>query len=87
MFNSKIWPNMANLQGISLHNMNNLEFDLSMSFSIKSYDAVGLIIFDFLFVSNHMCISQRLGVIATRKFVCMLSLLTLGPNFGTPNPP
>ena len=88
MFNSNIGPNTALLQDISLQNMSDLDFDPSRSLKIKSNDAVGLPIYDFLFVSDssYMPISGRLGVIAT----LVVYLASLGPNFGpppSPNPP
>ncbi len=81
MFNSNLGPNYAPLQDIRLQNMCDLEFDLSRSLKVKSNGAVGLPTYDFLLVSNsnYMSISQRLGVIATRKIFSYL--LSLGPNF------
>ncbi len=66
--------------------MSDLDFDLSRSLKVKSNGAGGLPIYDFLSVSNskYMSNSQRLGVIATRKFFSYL--LSSGPNFGPPKP-
>ncbi len=42
MVNSNIWHSTALLRGISLQNMNDLEFDLSRSLKVKSNGAVEL---------------------------------------------
>ena len=51
--------------------MSDVEFDLSSSLKVKSNGAVGLPMYDFLLLSNSngMCISHRLGVIATQKLI------------------
>ncbi len=69
MFNSNMWPNVAPLQDACVQNMSDLEFDLSLSLKVKSNDAAGLPIYDFLLVlnSNDMSISHHLEVITTLK--------------------
>ena len=42
MFNSNIWLNSAHLQDIKLQNLNDLDFDLSMSLKVKCNGAIGL---------------------------------------------
>ncbi len=73
MFNSNIVPNKAPLRDIRLQNMGDLEFDLSRSLKVKSNGAVRLLIYDLLLVSisNYMSISNRLGVLATRKKILL----------------
>ncbi len=68
MVSSNKRPNTA-LCEISLQNMSDLDFDLSMSVNVKSNGAVALPIYDFPLVSdrNYMPSSDRLGVIAIRK--------------------
>ena len=60
-----MWPNMSVLPVIRVQNMS--DFDLSRSIKVKSNGAVGLSIFEFLFMSNsnHMSISYHLGDICT----------------------
>ncbi len=55
-----------------------------MSLKVKSNGSVGLLMYDFLLVSdnNYMSICNRL---ATRTIFSYL--LTLEPNFGSPHPP
>ena len=52
MFNSNIGPNWAPLGDISLQNLGDLDFDLSMSLKVKSDGVIGLAIYGFLLMVN-----------------------------------
>ncbi len=42
VYNDNIWPNSARLRDVRLQNLNDLDFDLSMSLKVKFTCAVGL---------------------------------------------
>ncbi len=52
MVNSTTGPNSAHLQNISISNPSDLDFDLSKSLKVKSFDAIGLPIYGFLLMFN-----------------------------------
>ncbi len=45
-FESNIWPNAVRLRAAMLHNINDLEIDLSGSLKVKSYGTFGVPICD-----------------------------------------
>ena len=52
MFNSNIGPNWAPLRNWRLHNLGDLDFDLSRSLKVRSNGAIGLAIYGFLLMIN-----------------------------------
>ncbi len=77
MVNSNVGPNSAALRDMTLWILSDLDYYLSRSLKVKSDSEVGLLIFDFLSVSNsnYISISYPLAVIAVQKFFSFVSPL------------
>ncbi len=88
MLSSNILPNLAPLREIRLHNLGDLDFDLSRSLKVKSSGVIGPPIYDILLVSNsnHMPTSHRLGVMVTQKKISYDNRLSLRAKFFNPPP-
>ncbi len=66
--------------------MSDVDFDLSGSLKVKSNGAVEfpILVYDFLFNSNHMCISLFRSYSLSKHF--LQSLIIIGPNSGPSTP-